>query len=322
MKPQREPGCIPDMRTRDDDIGASVAREIFARERPALVSLAYRMLGSRAEAEDAVQDTYLKWQEARRSDIHNPAAWLTTACTRRCIDLLRSARRLRVDYVGAWLPEAVHTVPHPEDEQAMSLAGSLSTAFLLMLERLSPRERAAYLLHDIFELPYGRVAEILGVKEAACRKLVSRAREGIGQSRARFDVPPLARQEELLAAFQDAIVSGNATRFAEMLSDDIEIRHDSGGKVSAAIHVLEGKARVRAFIEQFLHRVWKRYRWVVTDLNGARGVLLEKDAAVVTAIAIGFDDRAQAAHIYILRNPDKLASLGGGALDAVRGRVK
>jgi RNA polymerase sigma factor (sigma-70 family) len=154
------------------------------------------MLGSRSEAEDAVQDSFVRWQEADRSQIENPAAWLTTICTRRCIDLLRSARRLRVDYVGEWLPEAIQTTPRAgEDEHAM-MASSLSTAFLLMLERLSPRERAAYLLRDIFELPYTRVAEILGVQEVACRKIVSRAREGIGQARARFE-PPMSFEARL-----------------------------------------------------------------------------------------------------------------------------
>jgi RNA polymerase sigma-70 factor (ECF subfamily) len=277
------------------------------------------MLGSRSDAEDAVQDAFVRWEEADRSRIDNPAAWLTTTCTRRCIDVLRSARRLRVDYVGEWLPEAVQTTPHPgEDEQAM-MASSLSTAFLLMLERLSPRERAAYLLRDIFELPYGRVAEILGVEEVACRKLVSRAREGIGQSRARFEVPSVARQEELLTAFEDAIATGDASRFAELLSDDIEIRHDSGGKVPAALHVLRGKAPVVEFLEKVLQRAWKKYRWVVTDLNGSRGVVLEKDGVIVTAISIGFDEDELAAHIYILRNPDKLASLSSGGVGSGRG---
>jgi RNA polymerase sigma-70 factor (ECF subfamily) len=267
------------------------------------------MLGSRTEAEDAVQDTFVRWQEADRTEIRNGVAWLTTTCTRRCVDLLRRAERQRLDYVGAWLPEPVRTSTLAEDECAMPLASSLSTAFLLMLERLSPKERGAYLLHDVFELSYPSIAETLGLNEAACRKLVSRARLSIGQANARVEPPPLARQEELLAAFRGAIETGDAVAFAAMLSDDIQIQHDSGGKVRAAIHLLQGKQGVVDFVQSFLHRVWKKYKWTVVDLNGARGVLLENGGAIVTAVAIGFDDNGVATNIYILRNPDKLASL-------------
>jgi len=293
----------------------------FEEVRGALLSLAYRMLGTRSEAEDAVQDTFVRWQEADRTEIRNGAAWLTTTCTRRCIDILRRAERQRLDYIGAWLPEPVHTPAITEDEYAMPLASSLSTAFLLMLERLSPKERAAYLLHDIFELAYPRIAETLGLNEAACRKLVSRARLSIGQSKSRVEPPPIAHQEELLSAFRDAIETGDAVSFAEMLSEDIEIRHDSGGKVSAAIHVLQGKQGVVEFVQTFLHRVWNKYRWTVVDLNGTRGVLLDKDGVIVTAVAIGFDEQGVAAGIYILRNPDKLANLSMDTIETWAGRL-
>jgi RNA polymerase sigma factor (sigma-70 family) len=277
------------------------------------------MLGSRTEAEDAVQDTFVRWQEAERTAIRNGAAWLTMTCTRRCIDLLRRAERHRLDYVGAWLPEPVHTPASPDDECAGPLASSLSTAFLLMLERLSPKERAAYLLHDIFELTYPRIAEMLGLNETACRKLVSRARLSIGQAKARVEPPPLARQEELLGAFRAAIETGDVATFAAMLSDDIEIRHDSGGKVPAAIHVLHGKQGVVAFVHSVLHRVWRKYTWTVVDLNGSRAVLLDNGGVIVTAVSIGFDEHGVATHIYILRNPDKLASLSMASIETWAG---
>ena len=144
----------------------------FESRRRHLLGLAYRILGSVAEAEDAVQDTFLRWRAADRDAIANPAAWLTTACTRRSLDLLKSARRTRVDYVGTWLPEPVRTAAEETPESSLELASSLSTAFLLLLERLSPKERAAYLLHEIFEQPYPDVAAALGLQEATCRKLV------------------------------------------------------------------------------------------------------------------------------------------------------
>ena len=126
----------------------------FEAARPMLLGLAYRILGSRAEAEDAVQDTYLKWQGADRSAIENPASWLTTLCTRRCIDLLRSARSARVDYVGAWLPEPIHASAEVDPGERLSLSSSLQTAFLLVLERLAPKERAAFLLHEVFDVSF------------------------------------------------------------------------------------------------------------------------------------------------------------------------
>ncbi|WP_425450384.1 sigma-70 family RNA polymerase sigma factor [Virgifigura deserti] len=142
---------------------------VFEETRPRLLGLAYRILGSRADTEDAVQDTFLKWRKADRDKIETPAAWLTTICTRRCLDLLRSAHKSRVDYVGAWLPEPIHTPIDDGTENTLSLASSLTTAFLLMLERLTPKEWAAYLLHDIFDVSYAEVAETLDIRESTCR---------------------------------------------------------------------------------------------------------------------------------------------------------
>lgn len=286
---------------------------MFEQTRPVLMGLAYRMLGSRADAEDAVQDTFLKWQQADTEKIENPASWLTTACTHRCIDLLRSAHKTRVDYVGAWLPEPVHAAIEEGAESTMSLASSLSTAFLLMLERLTPKERAAYLLHEIFEVSYQETARTLGLQESACRKLVSRARANIGQSTIRH-ITPVDAQEKLLAAFQAAVTSGDTEKLAVLFSDDIEIRHDSGGKVGAAIHVLRGKAEVLDFVQQFLHRAWKPYRWIVSDLNGGRGVILQKNDLATAAVSFAYDEAARATNIFIMRNPDKLSRLSEDAI--------
>ncbi|HWM47892.1 MAG TPA: RNA polymerase sigma factor SigJ [Xanthobacteraceae bacterium] len=285
----------------------------FAQARPMLMGLAYRMLGSRADAEDAVQDTFLKWQSADKQAIENPPAWLTATCTRRCIDLLRAAHRSRVDYVGAWLPEPVHTSSDTMSEETPELASSLTTAFLLMLERLTPKERAAYLLHEIFDMDYADVATALGIQEPTCRKLVSRARTNIEQAKVRYTTP-LERQEELLAAFQAAIASGSTGQLAALLADDIELRADGGGKVPAALDALRGKASVLDFIGTRLRDWWGEYEWTLADLNGSRGVVLSKRGETVATLSVAFDEAGQATAIYVVRNPDKLAALGGDAI--------
>ncbi len=282
--------------------------DAFEESRPVLLGLAYRILGSRADAEDAVQDTFIKWQAADKAEIATPAAWLTTACTRRCIDLLRAAHRARVDYVGPWLPEPVHTPAEEMPAEKAALTSSLTTAFLLLLERLTPKERAAYLLHEIFEIDYADIARTLDMQESACRKLVSRARANIDQARVRH-VTPRDRQNQLLAAFEAAIISGHTEPFAALLSDEIELAADGGGKVPAALEVLRGKARVLGFVMQVLHRNWNGFDWTVTDINGARGVMVRKDGVTIASVSFAYDESGSATGIYIMRNPDKLAAL-------------
>jgi len=291
------------MRARDDT-------SIFEQARPRLLGLAYRILGSRADAEDAVQDVFIKWQGADRDAIDNPDGWLTTVCARRCIDMLQAAHRTRVDYVGTWLPEPVFTVT--ADDDARELSSSLSTAFLLMLERLTPKERAAYLLHDILDMPYDDVAKTLAIAESACRKLISRARQNIDRDKVRH-VTPLALQEKLLAAFQDAASGGDMNRFAALLSDDIELSVDSGGKVPAIARTLHGKADILEFLEN-AQRWWYSYRWVEMDLNGGRGVVLIGDGEPITAMSFAYDAEGRATNIYVMRNPDKLARLNNAAI--------
>jgi RNA polymerase sigma-70 factor (ECF subfamily) len=283
---------------------------IFEQARPMLLGLAYRILGSRADAEDAVQDAFIKWQGADRDAIDNPDGWLTTVCTRRCIDMLQAAHRTRVDYVGTWLPEPVYSVT--ADDDALELSSSLSTAFLLMLERLTPKERAAYLLHDILDMSYEDVAKTLDMEEPACRKLISRARQNIERDKVRH-VTPLAQQEKLLAAFQEAVSGGDMNRFAILLSDDIELSADSGGKVPAIARTLHGKAEILEFLEN-AQRWWYSYRWVEMDLNGGRGVVLIGDGEPITAMSFAYDEEGRATNIYVMRNPDKLARLNNAAI--------
>ncbi|NIA70071.1 sigma-70 family RNA polymerase sigma factor [Pelagibius litoralis] len=283
--------------------------QVFEEARPRLLGLAYRILGSRADAEDAVQDSFLKWARAERGEIENAAAWLTTICVRRCLDLQRAAHRSRVNYVGAWLPEAVHTPVESDAEARLDLAASLTTAFLLMLERLKPKERAAYLLHEIFEMPYPEIADMLEITESTCRKWVSRAKAHIDQAKVRH-VTPLEQQDQLLAAFRAAVEEGTTGPLAELLSSDIRLSTDGGGKVVALRDTLEGREAVLRFVSQGLSRYWIGFDWVVTELNGGRGVLLEKEGETVAAVSFAYDEAGKATGIFILRNPDKLAHLG------------
>lgn len=280
----------------------------FEEARPFLLGLAYRILGSYSEAEDAVQDTFLKWHTADTSSVDNPRAWLSTLCTRHCIDQLRSAHKTRIDYVGTWLPEPIQVEPKHSPEQLLELSSSLSTAFLLLLERLTPKERAAYLLHDIFDMAYEQVASTLGVPEQACRKLVSRARSSLAQDKPRH-MPPRERQAQLLDAFREAIASGSSQRFTTMLSEDVELRADGGGKVPTLRQTLHGKAAVLAFINGALREYWAPYTWQNTDTNGGRGVMLVAQQQVVALVTFAYDDAGRVSAIYIMRNPDKLAHL-------------
>ena len=282
---------------------------IFENARPNLLGIAYRILGSLADAEDAVQDTFLKWARTDRENIKNAAAWLTTICTRRCLDLLRSAHHSRVNYVGPWLPEPIQTPMENDAETRLVLASSLTTAFLLMLERLTPKERAAYLLHEIFDVSYPEIAEILNIQEGACRKLVSRAKANIEQTKVRHTTT-LERQDQLLAAFQAAITSGSAAKFASLLSDDIRLSADGGGKVPTVLNVLQGKAEVLTFLLEQLHEYWIDYNWVFVNINGARGIVLKHDGAAVAAVSFAYDEAGRVANIYIVRNPDKLVNTG------------
>lgn len=292
---------------------ASPHADAFEQASPMLMGLAYRMLGSRADAEDAVQDTFLKWQKTDKSTIENPAAWLTAACTRRCIDLLRSAHKTRVEYVGAWLPEPIQTASETMTDETPELAASLTSAFLLMLERLTPRERAAYLLHEIFDMDYADAAAALGIQEPACRKLVSRARANINEAKVRHTTP-VERQEQLLSAFQAAITTGRTADLAALLSDDIGFHADNGGKVPAVPVYPRGKADVLAFIAGPMHKWWGDYQWAAADINGTRGAILMKDGATQATVSFDFDEAGHATGIYIVRNPDKLARLDAAAI--------
>lgn len=282
----------------DTDLG------LFEEARPRLLGLAYRILGSRADAEDAVQDCFLKWKDADRSQVRTPAAWLSSVCTRRCLDILRAADRARVDYVGPWLPEPIHPATPPAVDG--KLAASLTTAFLLLLERLTPKERAAYLLHEIFDQSYAEIAAVLEMDEAACRKLVSRARRNIDRDKVRH-ITPRETQDSMLRAFQSAVMSGSITQLSALLSTDIRLTTDTGGRVVAATRVLESEDVLGALSRA--HIWWEGYRWEITDMNGGRGAILTKSGPPALTISLACDEAGLVSDIFITLNPDKLARL-------------
>jgi RNA polymerase sigma factor (sigma-70 family) len=272
--------------------------QLFEGARPRLLGLAYRILGSRADAEDAVQDCFLKWRDADRSQIKTPAAWLSSVCTRRCLDIQRAADRARVDYVGPWLPEPIQLATPPAVNG--KLAVSLTTAFLLLLERLTPKERAAYLLRDIFDQSYVEIAAMLEMDEAACRKLVSRARQNIGRDKVRH-ITPRETQDSLLRAFQSAVLSGSITQLY------IRLTTDTGGKTVAATRVLEGVDVFSALSQA--HVWWEGCPWEITDMSGGRGAILTKNGQPALTISLACNEAGLVSDIFITLNPDKLARL-------------
>ncbi|GAB5467416.1 MAG: RNA polymerase sigma factor SigJ [Rhodospirillales bacterium] len=280
--------------------------EAFEAARPRLMGIAYRLLGSLAEAEDAVQDVAAKWFAGNAERIEEPAAWLTRLCTNRCLDLLKSAQRSRSDYVGPWLPDQLLVDPAPDAAEQLEVASSLTTAFLLLLERLTPKERAAYLLHDIFGLSFKEVAETLGLQETGCRKLASRARKLVTQERVRF-VPDAARQAELLALFRAAVGEGALAPLLAALTEDVTLRADSGGKVTAVRKVLSGRAAVGRFLGKGLYRFWSPATFETLAVNGGQGLLVRKGAEIYAVVTFGFTAQGRIADIFILRNPEKIA---------------
>lgn len=184
-------------------------------------------------------------------------------------------------------------------------------AFLLLLERLTPKERAAYLLHEIFETPYAEVAEMLDMEEAACRKLVSRASTSIAPGKVRHVTPPKV-QDDLLIAFSEAITAGSTETLAGLLSDDIALCADSGGKVASIEGVFQGKGSVLTLLTTQLARYWAHYEWVPCEINGGRAIQLRMNGEISAAITFAYNDEGKATNIYIMRNPDKLDGLAFG----------
>lgn len=280
----------------------------FEAQRPRLMRLAYRMLGSVAEAEDVVQDAWLRWTRTEE-EVADPAGWLVRTASRLCIDRLRSAKVQREAYRGPWLPEplieelAVDPVERAED---------VSVAFLLALERLSPLERAVFLLHDVFDEDYDTIAETLGRSEPAVRQLAVRARNHVKDNRPRFTVS----QEDaakLAAAFMAAASQGDMKALSAVLAEDAVLVSDGGGKRKAALRPLVGREDVVDLLSRLAWRAGSDQVWPLSfravRINGYPGVILEQDDGFMT-IAFQPGDDGKLAAVYLVRNPDKLSHLG------------
>lgn len=265
--------------------------------RPRMLSVAYRMLGSVADAEDAVQDAYLRLHSA--GEVTSPEGFLVKTTTRRCIDQLRTNRR-RQEYIGPWVPEPVDTregVPHSV------LSESLTQAFLLMLERLSPEERAAYLLRTVFDYQYAEIAEILGKAEENIRQIVSRSKVRLEQEKLRFQPSPQVA-EGLAERFITACRSGDMDAVLQMFTEDAEIHSDGGGKVSAARVVIRGRGKAARFLIGVFKRRLRACQLHATTVNGEPGIVFTCEGSPIQVVSLNINGGISA--VYMTSNPDKL----------------
>ncbi len=271
--------------------------EDFEGERRSLERLAYRMLGSVADAEDIAQETFLRWRQAGQPQLDRPRAWFTRTCTRLCLDRIKSTERQRVEYIGEWLPE-----PLVEHGDRQELDETLSMALLRTVERLPATERASFLLHDVFGYEFTEVAEILDLQPANCRQLASRARQHLrGDGQRQVDEVTVRRLSD---AFFAAIDSGNLEGLQGVLAEDVVLYSDGGGQVAASPVPVEGAAKVAKFFLK-VYANEPAYELAVTWFNGAPGVVVQQEGRPVSAFQFEVLN-GRIAGIYVQRNPDKL----------------
>jgi RNA polymerase sigma-70 factor (ECF subfamily) len=285
---------------------ASSRHTAFEAHRGRLWGVAYRMLGSRADADDMVQEAYLRWHGAPITEVRTPEAWLVTTTTRLCIDRLRQLRAEREAYVGPWLPEPLVEEAPPADA-ATELASDLSVAFLAVLERLAPEERAAFLLHDVFDSDYDEIAAALGKSEAACRQLVSRARRRVRDERPRVRVSAAAR-EQLVESFMRAIELRDLDALLAIVAEEATLTSDGGGKAKAAQKVVHGGASVVRFLLGVLRAAREGLTLQKIVVNGETGIAVRVDGRLLSVMSLATNGE-QILGVYSVLNPDKLRSV-------------
>jgi len=285
--------------------------EIYEDLRPLLFSIAYRMLGLASEAEDTVQDAFLRFhQAAKEEQIDNPKAYLSTITTRLSIDHLRSARVKRESYTGTWLPEPLLTEEVPDASQHAEMADSMSMAFLVLLESLSPVERAVFLLREVFDYPYDEIAQTIGKTEDNTRQLAVRARKHVEERRPRFEADKKAR-DELAGRFWAAAEDGDTEGLVKLLADDVVFYGDGGGKGPAIAKPLYGRERVLKFVFGLMRLVGRMgVTFEPSQVNGEPGVIARApDGSIVSVLSMSIAD-GQVISLRSVVNPDKLGHLG------------
>ena len=277
--------------------------ETFDRYRPLLFSIAYRMLGGVMEAEDVVQEAYLRWRSASGEGVRSPKAYLSRVVTRLSIDRLRREKARREEYVGPWLPE-----PLVEETEPAGLMDALSTAFLILLESLGPVERAVFLLRDVFGYEYGEIAALVGKSEANCRQICRRARASIAARRPRFESSP-EDEERLLRGFLKACTEGDMDDLVSMLSEDVTLYSDGGGKARAARNPIHGAEKVARFFAGILSKAPPEFLVRRATVNGRPGLIGYfgdgRPHSVTTLDVVGGSIRA----VHLVVNPDKLRGI-------------
>ncbi len=279
----------------------------FDQHRSALFGLAYRMLGSVMDAEDIVQEAFLRWQNAPESDIRSPRAYLMTIVTRLCVDQLRLAHVQREEYIGAWLPEPLMDSPESDPISQVELHEAISTAFLVLLESLAPLDRAVFLLHEVFGYTFAEIATIVERSPADCRQIGHRARQRVMQGRPRFEVET-ETVDEVVRQFLSACGDGDLSELLALLAPEVTVTSDSGGKVSAIRNILIGSDRVARFFLGVFRRWSTPSTYRIATINGQAGWIAFEDEQPISVTT--FDVRDGKIHaIYNVRNPDKLRGL-------------
>jgi RNA polymerase sigma-70 factor (ECF subfamily) len=278
--------------------------EPFATHRSLLFTVAYEMLGSAADAEDVVQETWLRWADVDHDGVRDPRAYLVRIVTRQALNRLRTVSRRREDYVGEWLPEPVLTQPDVADD--VVLAESVSIAMLTVLETLGPTERAVFVLREVFDTPYDEIAEAVGKTPAAIRQIAHRAREHVAARRPRMRVS-VGKQQLVVERFLTVLKSGDIQGLLDVLAPDVVLVADGGGVVAAVRQPVAGADRVANLLASFGRAAPNAELGPIT-LNGAPAVRIDLDGALDTAVSLVIED-GRISRIYAIRNPLKLARL-------------